>query len=109
MAFQRGTDNCIFLQLLLLVTLMQQLTRSSVLAMYEHGALSPSVWERRHTLLALCELAARAKGAHDPASRARLRRFRAMLEAMEGNDEIEVTGETICETVMLAAAAFDKR
>lgn len=87
----------------------EQLTYADVIAMCERSELAASVWERRHTLLALCELAARAKGAHSPASRARLRQFKAMLEAMEGNDEIEVTGETICETVMLAVRAFERR
>lgn len=45
----------------------------------------------------------------DPLSRWRLKRFRAVLEAMEGNDEVEVTGETFCETVMLALGGFDPR
>jgi hypothetical protein len=77
--------------------------------MYEHGALSVSVCYRCHTLLALCDLAAKAKGVHDPLSRWRLKRFRAALESMEGNDEIEVTGDIICEIVMLASKAFERR
>lgn len=87
---------------------MEQLTQSQVFAMLEIGELSVSLWHRRHTLLALCELAARSK-AHDPLSRWRLKTFRAVLEAMEGNDEVEVTGETFCETVMLALGGFDPR
>lgn len=74
--------------------------------MLERSELSVCAWHRRHTLLALCDLAAKAKGVHDPLSRWRLRQFRAALEAMEGNDEIEVTGETLCETVMLASNAI---
>lgn len=85
---------------------MEQLTYSDVISMYERGALSVSVHYRRHTLLALCDLA--AKGAHDPGSRSRLRRFRAALDAIEGNDEVEVTGETLCETVMLAMSAREQ-
>jgi hypothetical protein len=85
-----------------------QLTHSDIIPMYERGALSPSVYYRRHTLLALCELAAKAKGIHDPLSRWRLRHFRAVLESMEGNDEIEVTGEAMCDLVMMASGAFDR-
>lgn len=88
---------------------LPQLTHSDVISMYEQGALSVSVFYRRHTLLVLCELAAKAKGVHDPLSRWRLRRFRAVLEGMEGNDEVEVTGEAMCDLVMLASAAFDRR
>lgn len=87
---------------------LPQLAQSDVVAMYEHGALSVSVYHRRHTLLALCELAAKSKGVHDPLSRWRLKRFRAALESMEGNDEVEVTGEMLCETVMLAMNALDR-
>ncbi len=88
---------------------LPQLTHSQVFAMLEQGELSVSVYYRRHTLLALCELAAKAKGVHDPHSRWRLKRFRAALEAMEGNDEIEVTGEAMCDLVMLASNAFEGR
>jgi hypothetical protein len=77
--------------------------------MFEHGALSDSVWYRRDTLLALCELAARAKGVHDPMSRWRLRRFRAVLESLDENDEVEVTGDAMCDLVMLASGAWDMR
>ena len=57
-----------------------QLTQPQVFAMLEIGELSVSLWYRRHTLLTLCELAARSKG-HDPLSRWRLKRFRAPIEA----------------------------
>jgi hypothetical protein len=88
---------------------MEDVTYEQVFAMFEHGALSSSVFYRRHTLLSLCEMAAKAKGVHDPLSRWRLKRFRAALEGMEGNDEVEVTGETLCETVMLAMSALKPR
>ena len=88
---------------------LPQLTQREVFAMLEKGELSVSLFYRRHTLLALCELAAKAKGRQDPMSRWRLKRFRAELEAMEGNDEVEITGETFCETVMLALGGFDPR
>ena len=74
--------------------------------MLESGALSASVWCRRQTLLAACDLAVKAKGTHDPLSRWRLKQFRAALEVMEGNDEVEVAGETLCETVMHAMQAL---
>lgn len=83
-----------------------QLTYSDIMPMYEHGALSVSVFYRRHTLLALCELAARAKGVHDALSRWRLKRFRAALEEMEGNDEVEVTGEAMCDLLQMASGGF---
>lgn len=88
---------------------LPQLSHSEVFAMLEIGELSVSLWYRRHTLLALCELAAKAKGRQYPLARWRLKRFRAVLEEMEGNDEIEVTGETLCETVMLALGGFGPR
>ena len=88
---------------------MVQLTHPDILRMYEHGTLSVSVFYRRLTLLALCELAADARGVHDPLSRWRLGHFRAELERMEGNDEVEVAGEAMCDLVMLASAAFEKR
>jgi len=84
------------------------LTQRDLYAMLEKGELSVSLFYRRYTLLAMCELAAKSKG-HDPLSRWRLKRFRAVLEEMEGNDEVEVTGETFCETVMLALGGFDPR
>ena len=88
---------------------LPQLTHREVFAMLEKGELSVSLWYRRHTLIALCELAANAKGRQDPLARWRLKRFRAVLEAMEGNDEVEVTGETLCETVTLALGGFGPR
>jgi hypothetical protein len=87
---------------------LPQLTHSEVFAMLEIGEISVSLWYRRHTLLALCELAAKSRE-HDALSRWRLKTFRAVLEGMEGNDEVEVTGETFCETVMLALHGFDPR
>ena len=87
---------------------LPQLTQRDVFAMLEKGELSVSVWYRRHMLLALCELAAKSRD-HNPLSRWRLKRLRAVLDAMEGNDEVEVTGETFCETVMLALGGFDPR
>ena len=88
---------------------LPQLTQREVFAMLEEGELSVSLFYRRYTLLALCELAAKSKERLDPLSRWRLKRFRAVLEEMEGNDEVEVTGETFCETVMLALGGFDPR
>jgi len=88
---------------------LPQFTHSDIIPMYEHGALSASVFYRRYTLLALCELAAKAKGVHDPLSRWRLKHFRTVLEGMEGNDEVEVTGEAMCDLLQLASGAFDRR
>lgn len=39
---------------------------------------------------------------HTPGSRHRLKAFRATLDGMTGNDEIEVMGETFCEVLLLA-------
>ena len=88
---------------------LPQLTQREVFAMLENDELSVSLFYRRHTLLALCELAANSKERLDPLARWRLKTFRAALEAMEGNDEVEVTGETFCETVMLALGGFAPR
>ena len=90
-------------------SLAEQLTYKQMGAMLERCDTTVSSWHRRHTLLALCELAARAKGGHDPASRRRLRSFQAAVAAMEGNDELEVAGETLCETLMLAMSAVESR
>ena len=87
---------------------MEFLTYAQLARMLERGELSPALWHRRMTLIAVCELAAKSK-THTPLSRWRLKRFRAMLEAMEGNDEIEVTGETLCETLMHAMSAYEPR
>ena len=83
-------------------------TQRDLYGMLEKGELSVSLWYRRYTLLALCELAKKSKG-QDPLARWRLKTFCAALEAMEGNDEVEVTGETFCETVMLALGGYDRR
>ena len=88
---------------------LPQLTYADITGMYEYGALSVSVYYRRHTLLALCDLAVKAKGVHDPLSRWRLKHFRAVLEGLEGNDEVEVTGEAMCDLVQLASGAFERR
>jgi len=56
--------------------------------------------------IALTKLAAQAKGSHDPLSRWRLKTFRAALDAVEQNDEVEVTGEILCETVLHALAGL---
>lgn len=88
---------------------IEHLTDLDLYRMLEKGELSPSLWYRRSTLLALTELAARARGRHDPLSRWRLKKFRTALDAMEGNDEIEVTGEVLCETVMLAITFLASR
>jgi hypothetical protein len=83
---------------------VEQITYKDLHRMLERGELSVCVWHRRHTLLAVCELAAKSKGL-DPLSRWRLKKFRAALDSIEGNDEIEVTGETFCEVVMHAMEA----
>jgi hypothetical protein len=88
---------------------IEPLTDAEMVSMLEQGELSASVFYRRNTLIALTELAARAKGSHDPLSRWRLKTFRAALDATEGNDEVEVTGETLCETVMLALTYVARR
>jgi hypothetical protein len=87
----------------------QQLTYRELGAMLCGCDTAASSWHRRHTLLALTELAAKAKGTHDPQSRWRLKRFREALAAMEGDDEVEVTGEALCETLMLAMNALEAR
>ncbi len=81
---------------------IEHLTTNDLYNMLESGELSTSLYYRRQTLIAVAELAALAKGTHDPLSRWRVKKFHADLETMEGNDEVEVTGETLCETVMLA-------
>jgi hypothetical protein len=88
---------------------IERLTGRDLDSMLERGELSASVWYRRNTLIALTELAAQAKRSHDPMSRWRLKKFRAALDAMEGNDEIEVSGEILCETVVLAMTRIASR
>lgn len=84
---------------------MEHLTSQQLLAMLERGELSAAVYQRRHTLLAIAALASRSKG-HTPQTRARLKFFKSMLAGMEGNDEVEVTGETFCEVVMHAMSGL---
>jgi hypothetical protein len=86
-----------------------QLTIADLYNMFERGELSSSLYYRRHTLLAVTELAALAKHSHDASSRWRLKKFRAELERMEGNDEVEVTGEIVCETLLLAIEYMHSR
>jgi len=81
------------------------LTLMQIDAMLERGPLSVTVAHRRLVLIELAELAAKAR-THTPVSRARLRAFRAALENFEGNDEVEVTGETLCEVAMFAMEAI---
>jgi hypothetical protein len=70
-------------------------------SMLEEAERSVAVWHPRSTLLAACELAGESKG-HTPRSRARLKAFRRALEAMEGDDEIEVAAEPLREALMHA-------
>ena len=88
---------------------IEHLTDADLYRMLERGELSASVSYRRNTLIAVTELAAQAKGSHNPLSRWRLKTFRAELDRMEGNDEIEVTGEMLCEIVMLALTFLGSR
>lgn len=70
----------------------------------EKGEISSAVHVRRYDLLRIAELAKKSRG-HTPPSRYRLKKFRAHLDSLEGNDEIEVEGEALCEVVMLAMEA----
>jgi hypothetical protein len=83
---------------------MEHLTSRQLGAMLEQGAISPSVAHRRQTLIAVAERAKRSK-THTPASRQRLKVFRAFLESEQNNDEVEVTGEMFCEVLMHAMDA----
>lgn len=85
-------------------THQQYLSLTELGSMLECGELSVTVFHRRQKLMAVAELAAKAKG-HTPGSRARLKEFQAVLAAEENNDEIEVTGEILCEVVMCAMNA----
>ena len=69
--------------------------------MLEEAERSVAVWHARSTLRAACELAAQSRG-HTPLSRARLRAFRRALDAMEGDDELEVAAEPLREVLMHA-------
>ena len=84
---------------------MQPLDLQQLFAMLERGELSPGLYYRRRTLLAVAALAKTSKS-HTPLTRSRLKKFRAVLDEMEGNDEVEVTGEALCEVVMLAIGAL---
>lgn len=70
-------------------------------ALIERGPPSVTVPCRRQILIELAEQAQKSRG-HTPVSRARLRAFRAALENFEGNDEVEVCGETLMEVAMYA-------
>jgi hypothetical protein len=86
---------------------MAQLTDKDIVELYELGFNSPSVWARRQTLLAACELALKSKGGLDPGARWRIRRFRGGVEVTgEGDDEIEVLGEEVCYVMMIASSAL---
>ena len=87
---------------------LPQLTLGDLAAMLEWGEISVCRWERRHTLLAICALAARSR-THTALSRWRLKAFRARLEAMEGNDEVEVTGEFMWEVLVYAENGLRQR
>src|SRR4051812_20044453 len=59
---------------------MEHLTQRQLGNMLERGAISVSVEHRRQTFIAIAERAKRSK-THTPASRQRLRIFRAFLES----------------------------
>ena len=67
--------------------------------MLTRGELSSVVYHRRQTQIAVADLAKTSKR-HTLLSRWRLKRFRAMLDTMEGNDQVEGNGETMCETIV---------
>lgn len=83
---------------------MERLTLRQLGSMLERGELSVSVEHRRQTLIAVAERARRSK-THTPASRHRLRLFRAMLDSEQNNDELEVAGEMFCEVLLHAMDA----
>lgn len=87
---------------------LEHLTFYHLGRMLETGHLSVIIAHRRQTLIAVADLAKDAKS-HTPYSRARLKRFRETLESEQNNDEIEVTGEMLCEVVMLAMEAKSSR
>ena len=68
--------------------------------------LSLRVLPPPHFAISLRDCSKGPRRARRVVSRWRLKRFRAELESMDGNDEVEVTGETLCETVMLAMSAL---
>ena len=83
----------------------EPLSFRALLPLLEQGELSSAVYHRRHLLLRIAELAKTSKS-HTPSSRARLKRFRAHLESLENNDDVEVEGEAMCEVLMLAMDAL---
>jgi hypothetical protein len=83
---------------------MEHLTLGQLGSMLESCESSASVHHGRPTLIAVAERAKRSK-THTPASRQRLKLFRAMLESEQNNDEVEVTGEMFCEVLMHAMDA----
>ena len=83
---------------------MEHLTLRQLGSMLERGAISVSVEHRRQTLIAIAHRAMRSK-THTPASRGRLKLFRAMLDSEQNNDEVELTGEIFCEVLMHAMDA----
>ena len=60
-----------------------------------------SMWIRRHTLLAIADIAKRSPD-HDGGTRRRLAKFRKGLDAMEGDDEIEIASPIFSEVTELA-------
>lgn len=86
---------------------MEQVTAKQLYAMLEKGELSPSLYYRRRTLIAIAELA-KDSGGHTPATRRRLKAFREYLAQEQNNDEVEVTGEILCEVVLLALGALSR-
>jgi hypothetical protein len=83
---------------------MDHLTLVQLGSMLERSELSTSLAHRRQTLIAVADRANRSK-THTPASRRRLKLFRAMLEREQNNDEVEVTGQIFCEVLMHAMDA----
>jgi hypothetical protein len=83
---------------------MEHLTLLQLGTMLERSEGAASVECRRQTLITIADRASRSK-THTPASRRRLKMFRAMLESEENNDEIEVTGEMFCEVLLHAMDA----
>lgn len=86
---------------------MEQVTAKQLYGMLEKGELSPSLYYRRQTLIAIAELAKGSAG-HTPPSRRRLKAFREYLGQEQNNDEVEVTGEILCEVVMHALRSFSR-
>jgi hypothetical protein len=79
----------------------EPLTFRALHPLLQKSEVLTTVWIRRHLLLRIAELARKSKG-HTSLSRWRLKQFRAYLDGLEGNDEIEVEGEIMCEVLQLA-------